>query len=297
VESLGAGETISLEILNDLSSAEGRGEHYAIVRVDSNSQVSERDELNNSESVYYYDGEYLDEYTAMRANLPSWVTEIKDRLNSEYDFSCTGVVYLRLVDDMGNISGSMAAPYLFGSSEVTPVLMFNLKRLHDGYTTYESGGVIYTSDTSQEVIFHEYTHAYHCYYAIDNQGIWPPAWFREGFAVYVAGHGPGIVKRMIYKCKVSGEAFAETADRIMDGLQSDEEHDAYDYAEDYLALQYIVSNYGQSSLKNIVRDSSFGASIEVAVLDNIAESDWDTFEESVNTYGRASIEAIYPLVN
>ncbi|MFH1542724.1 MAG: CARDB domain-containing protein [bacterium] len=298
VESLAVGATVTIVQINDLISAEGQGQHYARISVDYDDRLAESDETNNQETLEFYTGENLAGYTLMMSLLTGWQSEIRTQLSNDYGFACTGSVYLRFQDEIsGDMAGYMATPHLFGSIESTPVITVDLTKAQQGYSTYESEGVIYQSITSKEVIFHEYTHAYHWHQVNDNNGQWPPAWFREGFAVYVTGNGERTLKRLISRSKASGEAEAETVARILDGFE-DLSHDAYDYGEDYLALAYIVANFGFEALKNIVEDNATGSSIESAVVNNLAGIDnFADFENVVYLYGRSSIETYYPLVN
>jgi hypothetical protein len=292
VESLPAGSSLTVETVNDLASAEGRGEHYLAAQILPDGPT---------QGVHFYDGDYLSEYQAMSAARPEMQAAISSQLQSELDFPCSNLCYVRLIDTMEGSSAAMTVRNLFGSSEGTVIILFNLGRLHDGYATYESGGTIYISDTSAEVMYHEYAHAYQMQYVGLSGGRWDavniPIWFREGFAVYSAGHGPNLVKRLIARSKHDGLDQAATIAKLLDGLTCSP-HEGFDYAEDYLALAYIVANYGADKYKEIVQTSAAGTSVEAAIVSGLSlPTGWAGFETDFENYAQASLEALYPLIN
>jgi hypothetical protein len=296
VSGLDAGSAVTVETTNDLTPSWGKGQHHVLVRVESGSQSL------CSHEAYYYDGNYQAEYDCIFAQQVAWRTAIRDRFNSDYGSSLTKLFDLQLLDSVtydGNSVAGLSEDRTI-NGETTPVIFLNLKMVHTGYSTYTYDGVRLPECSSEEVFYHEGTHACYERYVTDSssRAHWnaTPRWFNEGLATYTAGQGPGLFRERVWELKVfNGWEITSVEAWLLNGLdKTSEQHTYYDYAQDYLAIQTIVDKYGAAALKNIVHDIAFGADVKAAIIDNLALTDWASFESKVYSQGITTIRDCWP---
>jgi hypothetical protein len=303
-DQLAAGQMTTLETINTLTSTDGVGQHYVTARADYDSAISETNEDNNFHSAFYYDGLYTAECDTIYAKYPLWVADLKGWLDTWYNFPISYAFNVHLLDEV--LSGSDSVDGLRVTRTInsitTSVILFNLKSPHEGYSTYVYDGVTYSVRTSEEVVGHEYTHAYHRQDVVDGSSVnhWNdvPAWFREGLANYTSGEGPKQVRFQVYYAKhLRGDSLAETKANLIDGLEGDV-RDSVDAAEDYLAIKFILVKSNMTTLRNILHDNATGSSIEDAIVAHLSGivTSWTDFKNQFKTYAEGIIDDTWPYI-
>ncbi|KAF0133531.1 MAG: hypothetical protein FD145_1258 [Candidatus Saganbacteria bacterium] len=274
---------------NLLSSSDGIGGHCATAYVEG---------YGTEESVYYNDGNYQTEYDYAFANLSNWLSNIKSTLKSDYDFPCSGTYNVHLVDaitsESGSSLGKCSGRTIKGS--YTAVIQLSLSDMNS-YGTYFYDGVHYPYTTSQEVAYHEYTHAFHREYIISKSSLsdWSilPSWFKEGLAVYSAGQGIARVRYYSAYYKTLGYTKSQMLDKILSAVNGGD-HEAHDYAGDYLAVYYIRYTYGKTVLNNVIKDNAGGMDIEDAIVHNLSSvSSFASFKSKVRDYAENYVDNIW----
>ena len=308
VESLGAGTSTGILIMNTLTPTYPNAGHSVMVEVDYRDAITESDEDNNTAYSRYYDGDYAELYEFFLENYTTYRDLAKQRCQDYYNFSPSGNYEIQLVDSLtyegGSAFGMMGVRYpvpLYsgGIAYPTAVVYLNLEEVADGYPTYVYDDVTYESNSSFEVIVHEYVHAYHWEYVYaDQRGSWSdvPTWLREGIAVYGAGQGTDRVRSTMAGHMGGGYNTVDTTKAyVLEGLVSNDDHGFVNYAQDYMALEYIVNTYGLSTLQAIIEDNANGTSAEAAVVNNLPDvSSWYTFNNIIlYNYCAATVEAYY----
>ncbi|MFH1826760.1 MAG: CARDB domain-containing protein [bacterium] len=291
---LAAGTEVSFQVPNQLSSSDGLGGHCVTLYVDYVDDVAETNEGDNKYYAYYYDGAYETEYDYIRSKTYSWVENIRDTVQENYEWPATGGYNMHLLDtvtssDDETMHGLRTTRTINGAN--TSVILFNLASAHNGYNSFNYDSTVYEYNSSREVVCHEYTHAFHRQYIVDNSSVsnWNdvPTWFKEGLAVYTAGQGLKRVRYYAYRLK-HFDSLSESGalSEILEGVcgSSSHEHDNDDYAGDFLAICYINSQ-GSSKLRSIIQDNASGMELETAIVNNLSSvSSWSDFKSKVETY-------------
>jgi len=272
---LAAGGFLTVETTNSLTSEGGVGQHY--LKADTGSDTS---------ALYYYDGAYTSAYNYINNNKSTWISTIRDRCQLYYNWPASGNYNMQLLDDMTSL-GRRSTRTILGTS--TSVLSLDLEAAADGYSAYYWDGDRISYNTSREIVYHEYVHAFHREYVVQ-YGSWnnAPTWFKEGIAVFTAGQGPNRVKYYAYRYKNNYDYTQyETREEILEGVcgGSSHTHESNDYAGDYLAIQYIIDNYSYATLRSIIYDNANGEDIEDAIVDNLSNvSSWTSFKSKLRSY-------------
>ncbi|MFC1511261.1 CARDB domain-containing protein [Candidatus Margulisiibacteriota bacterium] len=286
VDSLAAGGITTVETYNTLSSSDGDGQHFIEVYVDYDDEVDESNEVNNYSADYYYDGDYEEIYNQIFSNLSSWRSSIRSTCQDTWGWPASGTYYMHFMDEIEGSHGVRTTRMIEGS--YTSVLLFNLSSVGN-YSRYPYQGELVRYNSSQEVVAHEYVHAYHREY-VTQYGSWnyPPTWFKEGMAVYTAGQG---VKRVRYYIDYYKDtrSTSEVRELILAGVFGADDHAARHYAGDYLAIRYMVAEHGSSKVKSIMYDNANGQDMEDAIVDNLGMS-WVSFKATLRSYTDAVLE-------
>lgn len=311
VEGMYPGTAVAFVVLNTLTPEWEKAGHCVSVEVDYDDDIEESDESDNVASATYYDGDYPEIYTSVSSSVATWREIAKQRCQDYFGFPATVDYSLQLVDSLtyegGTAYGLMSVRYPVTHiqgyiSYPTAVTFLNLEAINDGYSTYVYDGITYSANASSDVVVHEYVHAYHWEYVYSDQGgSWNnvPRWLREGLAVYGAHQGEDRVKNTMAVHMTSGYNTVDTTkDYLLEGLVSNDDHGAVNYAQDYMALEYIVNNYGLSTLQSILEENANGTSAETAVLNNLPDvSSWSYFENTLlYNYCAATVEAYYAYI-
>ncbi len=272
VNFLASGGSLTIETTNSLTSEGGVGQHY--LKADTGSDTS---------ALYYYDGSYSGAYSYINNNKSTWISTIRDRCQLYYNWPASGNYNMQLLDNMTSL-GKRSTRTILGTT--TSVLSLDLEAAADGYNGYYWDGTRISYNTSREIVYHEYAHAFHREYVVQ-YGSWnyAPTWFKEGIAVFKAGQGPNRVKYYAYLYKNDGDSKYEVREEILEGVcgGSSHTHESNDYAGDYLAIQYIIDTYSYTHLRYILYDNANGEDIEDAIEDNLSIS-WNTFKSRLRSY-------------
>jgi len=297
-------QSTSFAIPNQLTSSDGKGGHCVTAYADYNSEVEETNEGNNKKYAYYYDGSYSSAYSNINSKYSTWKETLRSKVQSDYGWSASGSYNTHLVDTITSESGSssaglMSRRMLYGSSTSTPVVLLNLKSASDGYSNYGYQDSWHTYNSSQEVIYHEYTHAFHYEHVKKTGGssVWSDLadWFIEGLAVYTAGQGEDRVKYYAYTLKKnSGYTESQALEEILEAVDGASTVDSNDYAGNFLAIDYIVNTFGLAALKNIINDSAAGTSLNTAIVNNLSNvSSITSFRSKVRTYATTYLDTYW----
>lgn len=111
-----------------------------------------------------------------------------------------------------------------------------------------------------------------------------PRWLREGLALWVAGQGETRVRsilRLIDSRKLSV---------LVPGLDQGK-HDFLRYAEDYLAIEFLVKKKGKSAPKKIVQGLLTGRPA-VQVVSRVAGLEWQKFVSAARAYAQGRVAAL-----
>ncbi len=138
----------------------------------------------------------------------------------------------------------------------------------------------------EKVFAHELTHAMLNDALAGTASTVMPVWFHEGLAVYAAGQGEQMLRSYVY----ANSGFA--AERLLNGL--DGPHGALDYAEDYLAFEYIHSRYGINGVHAFVREVINRKGDILTALDYSLHESWEDFNAHIKEFGREKIKEIGP---
>jgi hypothetical protein len=113
-----------------------------------------------------------------------------------------------------------------------------------------------------------------------------PVWLHEGLAVYGSNQGESMV--LSYVSQLGGSAER----RILTGLEGS--HGGYDYAEDYLALKYLVSKHGQNCLHNFLKEVVRRQGDIPGALKYTCFETWDDFQKNAMVFSREEIRSLDP---
>lgn len=293
ISQLSKESSVSFSFPNQLSSSDGKGGHAVTGYADSSDTVDETNEGDNSKYAYYYDGSYEAEYDYIHSKQYTWIETARDRVQSYFSWPATGTYYMHLVDELADNLGVRTTRLIKGV--YTSVILFDLGDCHDGYSSYEYDDEWVTENSSEEIVYHEYVHAFHREYVVE-YGSWNdvPAWLKEGLAVYTAGQGVGRVKYHAWLFKMNDYSVSSAREAMLEAVFGSDEHDNSDYAGDYLAIKYIVSTFGLSVLRNIIYDNANGSDIETAVVNNLSGIDsWSEFQSELRSYADTTITAYW----
>jgi hypothetical protein len=106
-----------------------------------------------------------------------------------------------------------------------------------------------------------------------------PRWLNEGLAVYYSGEKAFASSSLVSKALLTNSIIA--LDDIDDVLNFRREKAQLAYQQSYLAVEYIIKNYGPNAIKNIVHKIGAGLDVDKAFLEEINSDVWDFEDEWV----------------
>lgn len=109
-----------------------------------------------------------------------------------------------------------------------------------------------------------------------------PKWIREGLALYAVGQGEGRIHYLLIYA--DGEC-----EKLVNGLEG--KHTLEDYAEDYLAFDYIRSKFGEGEIKQFVNKLIKGSNYRAA-LKELTNDDWETFQKNLRAHALKRLKEI-----
>lgn len=113
-----------------------------------------------------------------------------------------------------------------------------------------------------------------------------PVWFQEGLAVFGANQGEQLVETY-------GKQFYGFADQqLLNGLEGP--HGALDYAEDYLAFQYLWKAHGQNAFHNFIREVIKRKGDILGALPYTCVESWVDFKKNARTFSIEELKRIGP---
>jgi len=112
-----------------------------------------------------------------------------------------------------------------------------------------------------------------------------PSWAREGLAVWAAGQGEE-------KLAVNLSAVWHEEDpvgRLLNGLEGP--HTMRDYAEDYLAFEFMEAEGGPQWVRRVVRELIEGATIKMAIQ-SVTGWEWTEFAQRARAYAIKRVKGV-----
>ncbi len=219
-------------------------------------------------------------YHEVRSAAPTWraraFADLRDRLGLEYEDR--GTILVRFQD---------LAPD--GESTRDSRLAERLTETIDGAETavvvlYWEHIVTGQADPLQEMT-HEFVHAIHREHVPRETYVAVPRWVREGLAVYAAGQGPARIRYLLQ------DRIGEGPDSLVQGLEEGS-HGLEDYAEDYLAFQYIEDEHGVAALRAIARDIVHGRGDYREAIHRHTGEDWERYRANARRYSRTTVRLL-----
>ncbi len=134
----------------------------------------------------------------------------------------------------------------------------------------------------QTVLTHELFHAIHREGSTETAYIKTPKWVREGIAVWVADQGPDRLRYILQ------DRIEQGPDSLVDGLEN-QPHTSNDYAEDYLAFEYIRERHGLPKLHGFAQDLVRTQEDYRSLLRKHTGQDWTAFEAGVRAFALEKI--------
>jgi len=113
-----------------------------------------------------------------------------------------------------------------------------------------------------------------------------PRWLHEGLAVYGADEGEKLVKAYVQ----ANWGFAEQ--KIINGLEGP--HGALDYAEDYLAIKYIVNAHGPNALPLFIQQVIERKGDVTSAYEYATGEDWADFIANSREFSKEEIGQVKP---
>jgi hypothetical protein len=111
-----------------------------------------------------------------------------------------------------------------------------------------------------------------------------PIWFHEGIAVYGSNQGEQMLSAYVAQLGYGARG------AILNGLEGP--HGALDYAEDYLAFQYIYEKHGINSLHNFVREVINRKGNLKEAYERTCFESWGDFNLNLKKFGTEKINAL-----
>ena len=145
--------------------------------------------------------------------------------------------------------------------------------LYDGRIKIPAGGVVERTADLERVVFHEYTHA--LVHALSAGRA--PTWLNEGIAQYEEGREAGAHKDYLRELAAEGTVSLKELEGPFTALNPDGAFRAYLLS--LSATEYIVREFGLSSVKRVIEGLGQGLDLEGSIRSSLHLS-YEDLEES-----------------